>query len=103
MNPPPCIQTITGFFAVALDALRPDVQNLAVVVLQPVAMRKDELVDAGHGHSRDRADGSPCLRLLDAFPGLNGLGLFKTVRLGIGDAEEGGSLAIPESGGACRL
>ena len=39
-----------GLLHVRAEALRPDVQDLAVVVLQPVAMRKDELVDAGRGH-----------------------------------------------------
>ncbi len=79
------------------EALRPDVQDLAAVVLQPVAMRKDEFVDAGRGHLRDRAHGSPRLSALDAVPRLHGLRLLEAVSLGIGDAEEGVGLAVPEA------
>ena len=97
MNPPPCIQTMTGFFAAGGEVLGPDVQVLAVLVLDPVTMRKHEFVGADRGLRRNRADRAPRLRVLDARPRLDRLGWSKPFGFCVADAEEGGRLALPEA------
>ena len=86
-----------GFLCRRRRVLRPDVQHLAVFVLRPVAMREDEVVTADRRRLRDRADRSPCLSALDAFPGFNGLRHLEALRLGVGYAEEGEGLAVLEA------
>src|SRR5262245_54368584 len=86
-----------GLLCVWAVALGPDVQILAVLVLQPVAMRKNEFVGAWGGHRRNRGNGAPCLRILDTFPGLYGLRQLEAVRLGVADAEEGLGLAVSKA------
>ncbi len=77
--------------------MRPDVENLAVLVLEPVAMREDELVDARRGHVDDGTYGTPGLRALDALPGLDRLGQLEALRLGVRDAEKDSGLAVAEA------
>ena len=97
MKPPPCIHTMTGFFAAGREVLRPDVQILAVLVRHPVAMREHQLVGAHIGLFRRRADRAPDLRVLDAFPRLHRLRQAKSLGFRIANAEEGKGLALSEA------
>ena len=74
MKPPPCIQTMTGFFAAGVEVLRPDVQILAVLVRHPVAMREHEFVGADRRLLRNRADGPQTCAFLTPVQGWTGLG-----------------------------
>ena len=88
MKPPPCIQTMTGFFTAGVEVLGPDVQILAVLVRDPVAMRKHELVGADRGLLRTRTDRAPDLGVLDARPRLDRLRRSKPFRFRVADAEK---------------
>ena len=79
------------------EVLGPDVQILAVLVRDPVAMRKHEFVGADGGLLRARADRAPDLRVLDAVPRPNRLGQSEALGFRVADAEEGEGLALPEA------
>ena len=79
------------------EVLRPDVQYLAVLVLDPVAMREQHLVAAHARGLRNRADRAKRLCALDAFPRLDRLRQLESLRLRVLDAEEreGLPVAVP--------
>ena len=79
------------------EVLGPDVQVLAVLVRDPVAMRKHELVGADRRLLRSRADRAPDLGVLDAFPRRDRLGQPEPLRFRVADAEERRRLALPEA------
>src|SRR5579863_6250302 len=54
-------------------ALGPDIQNLAMLIFQPVAMRKHKLVNARRAHIWNRRDWTPRLGAPDSVPGLHRL------------------------------
>ena len=68
-----------------------------MLVRDPVAMRKHELVGADGGLLRARADRAPDLRVLDARPRLHRLGQSEPLGFRVADAEEGRGLALPEA------
>ncbi len=70
------------------EILGPDVQILAVLVLDPVAMWKHELIGADRRLFGTRADRAPGLGVLDAGPRRSRLGQLEPVRFCVGDAEE---------------
>src|SRR5262245_36128655 len=78
------------------QVLRPDVEVLAVLVLDPVSVRKDQLVGADRRDVRERAARAPDLSVLDPVPGGRRLGQPEALGLRVANTEEGQRLALPE-------
>src|SRR4029077_2431965 len=79
------------------EILGPDVQILAVLVRDEVAMRKHELVRADRGLLRTRTDRAPDLGVPDTGPRLDRRGRSEPFGFRIADAEKGGGFALAEA------
>ena len=86
-----------GFPYGGSGVLRPYVQILAVLVLDPKTMRKNQFVGADRAMHGNRADWAPGLSVPDSLPGLNRLGLAKPFRFRVANSQERVRLSLPEA------
>ena len=85
------------------EALGPDIQVLAMLVLYPVTMGEHEFVGAHRGLRGNRADRAPHLRVLDARPRLGRLGWSKPFGFCVAGCRGTRTSCPPAGRGAFRL